>query len=173
MTIDVHIRPYQSHDVDAIYEAALESLEELSPWMPWCGADYSRQDAAKWVDERPAAWERGEAWSFVIVASGERLLGTCGINRIDLLNGVGELGYWVRSSATGRGVATQATQQLCRWAFAEQELHRVEILMSVENIGSQRVAENAGAVREGTLRQRLLLEGRRHDCALFAIVNDR
>jgi len=61
---------------------------------------------------------------------------------------------------------------LCQWAFGKKELHRIEIIMSVENIASQRVAEKAGAVREGILRQRLLLNGRRHDAVMFAVLND-
>ena len=172
MTRDILLRQYRSDDVDAIYEAVMESKAELSPWMPWCHTDYSREDAVTWVEGRPSAWERDENWSFVIVESNGRLLGTCGIHHIDLLNAVGELGFWVRSSATRLGIATQATQQLCEWAFAEKGLQRVEIIMSMENIASQRVAEKAGAAREGVLRQRLLLNGRRHDCALFAILNE-
>jgi ribosomal-protein-serine acetyltransferase len=172
MTRGILIRKYQPGDVDAIYEAVMESKADLSPWMPWCHANYSREDAATWVNDRPNAWERDEAWSFVIIDHDGQLLGTCGIHRLDMLNRVGELGYWVRSTATRQGIASEATRQLCQWAFAEKELHRVEILMSVENIASQRVAEKAGAVREGTLRGRLLLNGRRHDCALYAIVND-
>ena len=172
MTREIQIRQYQADDVDAIYEAVMESKVELSPWMSWCHADYSRHDAATWVESRPNAWERGEHWSFVIVESSGRLLGTCGIHRIDLLHGLGELGYWVRSSVTRQGIASQATRKLCEWTFAEKGLHRVEIIMSIENVASQRVAEKARAVREGVLRQRLLLNGRRHDAALYAVLND-
>ena len=172
MTRDIDLRQYQPDDVDAIYEAVMESKVELSPWMPWCHADYSRQDAVTWVEGRPNSWERNESWSFVIVEPGGQLLGTCGIHRLDLLHKVGELGYWVRSSRTGEGIATEATRKLCQWAFAEKGLRRVEILMSIENIASQRVAEKVGAVREGVLRQRLTLNGRRHDASLFAVVKD-
>ncbi|HUG68127.1 MAG TPA: GNAT family protein [Pirellulaceae bacterium] len=172
MTREIQIRQYHADDVNAIYEAVMESKPQLSPWMPWCHANYSRQDLVTWVEGRPSAWERDESWSFVIVDATRRLLGTCGIHRLDLNNRNGELGYWVRSSATRQGIASQATRKLCEWAFAEKGLHRVEIIMSVENIASQRVAENAGAVREGILRQRLLLNGRRHDAALYSILNE-
>jgi ribosomal-protein-serine acetyltransferase len=172
MTNVIQLRQYQSDDVDAVYQAVLESKAQLSPWMPWCHPGYGRQDAEIWVKGRPSAWDRNEAWSFVVVDSRNQLLGTCGIHRIDLLNRVGELGYWVRSCVTCRGIATEAARQLCQWAFAERGLHRVEIVMSVENIASQRVAEKVGAIREGILRQRLLLHGRRHDAVLFAVLND-
>ena len=169
---DIELRQYQQNDVDAIYETVMESKAELSPWMMWCHENYSRQDAETWVEGRPGAWDRNESWSFVVVDSSERLLGTCGIHRIESLHGVGELGYWVRSSMTSQGIATEATRKLCQWAFADKGLQRIEIIMSVENIASQRVAEKAGAVREGILRQRLSLNGRRHDAVMFAVLND-
>lgn len=166
----IQLRRYRHDDIDPVYEAVIESRVELSQWMPWCHADYSRANSAWWVESRPAAWERNEEWSHLIVDSHDQLLGSCGIHRLDLRNGVGELGYWVRTSATGQGVATEATRLLCEWAFREQGLHRIEILASVKNIPSQRVAEKSGAVREGILRQRLLLHGRRHDCTLDVIL---
>lgn len=169
----IQLRRYQRDDVDAVYEAVIESRVELAQWMPWCHADYSRGDAVWWVESRPAAWERNEEWSHLIVDGQGRLLGSCGIHRLDLRNGVGELGYWVRTSATGQGVATAATIQLCEWAFREQGLHRIEILAAVENHASQRVAVKAGGVREGILRQRLSLHGHRYDCTLDAILKPK
>jgi ribosomal-protein-serine acetyltransferase len=172
MVTDIQLRRYQPDDVDAVYEAVMESKAELSPWMIWCHAGYSRQETVTWVEGRADAWERDEAWDFVIVDSSGRFVGACGIHRLDLRNGVGEIGYWVRTSATRQGIATAAVRQLCRWAVDEAGLHRLEILAAVENLASQRVAEKAGAVREGILRDRFLLPDRRHDAVLFAILKN-
>ena len=170
MSLEIQIRRYEASDVDAIYEAVIESRAELSPWMPWCHAGYSQQDTFSWVESRAGAWERNEEWSFLIVDFAGRVLGGCGIHRLDLRNGVGELGYWVRTSATRFGVATQAAQRIMEWAFREQGLHRIEILAAVENVASQRVAEKVGAIREGVVRGRLVLHGRRHDAVLSAVI---
>lgn len=169
----VQIRRYRSVDVDALYDAVMESHAELSPWMPWCHSAYSRSDTESWVNSRSAAWELNQEWSFLIVDAADRVLGACGIHRIELRNGVAELGYWVRTSATRQGVATSATRQLCEWSFRERGLHRLEILVSAENLSSQRVAQKAGGVREGVLRERILLHGRRHDCELWSILVGR
>lgn len=170
-TGSIQIRRLQPGDVDAICEAVLESRAALSPWVPWCHPGYSREDTATWVAGRSGAWDRDEEKGFVIVDATARLLGCCGIHHIDAANGVAELGYWVRSRATGRGVATEATRLLTRWAFREALLHRIEMLISAENVASQRVAEKSGAVREGILRDRMLLHGRRHDAVLFSLLN--
>jgi len=80
------------------------------------------------------------------------------------------LGYWVRTSAAGRGVATRAARLVARFGFAQLDLHRIEILAAVDNIGSQKVAEKAGAVREGVLRKRLLINGESQDAVIFSLL---
>ena len=61
------------------------------------------------------------------------------------------LGYWVRSSRAGRGVATTATLLTARFGLQTLALQRIEILAAVGNRASQRVAEKAGAKKEGVL----------------------
>ena len=168
MPLTPQIRRYRPEDVDAIYEAAIESKAELAPWMPWCHDAYSKTDTQTWVEARGPAWDRNEDWSFLIVDAGDRILGGTGLHRIDLRNGVAEIGYWVRTSATRQGVATSAVRQLCAWAFQEKELRRLEILSAVENIPSQRVALSLGFIREAVLRERIVLHERPHDCVLFS-----
>ena len=92
------------------------------------------------------------------------------MNFINRVHQIGNLGYWVRSTAAGRGVATQAARLMARFAFEQVGLHRVEILAAIPNIASQRVAEKAGAVREGVLRNRLLIRGVSYDAILFSLI---
>ena len=80
------------------------------------------------------------------------------------------LGYWVRSSAVGSGVATAGVQLVRDWAFANTELSRLEVVVATSNLVSLRVAEKAGAVFEGTLRSRLHIHGAVHDAAMFSFV---
>ncbi|MFS8084914.1 MAG: GNAT family N-acetyltransferase, partial [Acidobacteriota bacterium] len=79
-------------------------------------------------------------------------------------------GYWVRTSAAGRGIATGAARLMARFSFEQVGLHRVEIVAAVPNIASQRVAEKVGAVREGVLRNRLLIGKESQDAVLFSLI---
>ena len=169
--LDVNIRPYRDGDTEPVLEAVIESKQELSRWMPWCHNDYGRKDAEAWVRSRPQAWEDNQEWSFVIVDQGDNLLGTCGFHHLDLHNGTCELGYWVRTKEAKKGIATKAVNVARKWIFNERGLHRLELLMSVNNLASQRVAEKAGATCEAVLRQRLWLANERQDAVLFAILN--
>jgi len=164
------IRPCNADDASAMYEAVRESLVELIPWMPWCHPEYSLQEARSWLRAQVQAFNERKWYEFAIVDGGGRYLGQCGLNQFDELNRRCNLGYWVRTSAAGCGVATRAVCLLREWAFAHTSLVRVEVVVAVGNVASQRVSERAGAAREGLLRHRLVLRGVPVDAVMFSLV---
>jgi len=165
-----HLRPCRQGDEYLVIAAIEESRAEIAPFGAWCHADYSIEDARKWVGMQLVAQSVGSISEFLVVADDGTLLGACGLNDVDYLNRRANLGYWVRTSACGRGVATHAVMELVAWAFAKTDLERLEVLVSVRNAASLRVAEKAGAVREGILRRRLRLHGVNHDAIVFSFV---
>ena len=166
----IRIRPYRLNDASLIWEAARESLAELQPWMPWSHPDYSIEETRSWLTMQVQAFQQRTSFEFAITSSSGLYLGGCGLNQVDALNQRANLGYWVRSSAAGQGVATAAVRLVRDWGFAQTDLMRLEVLVAVGNTASRRVAEKSGAVYEGTLRGRLLVHGTRHDAALYAFV---
>ena len=76
----------------------------------------------------------------------------------------------MRTSAAGHGVARTAVTQVAAWAYAHTDLMRLEIIAATGNVASQRVAEHAGARREGVLRSRLFVRGQFQDAVVFSIV---
>ncbi|MEE8353937.1 MAG: GNAT family protein, partial [Dehalococcoidales bacterium] len=97
-------------------------------------------------------------------------IGGCGLNGINRVNGTANLGYWVRTGWTRRGVATAATLLLAEFGIRHAGLTRIEILTATGNRASRRVAEKAGATREGVLRNRLLVHGKLHDAVLYSVI---
>jgi RimJ/RimL family protein N-acetyltransferase len=169
MDLLIRIRPYELTDASLVFEAARESLTEIQPWMPWCHPGYSIEESRSWLETQVAEFENRTTFEFAIVSADGHYLGACGLNQIDTANRRANLGYWVRSSSAGRGVATVAVRQLRDWAFRNTDLVRLEIVVAVGNVASHRVAEKAGAVPEGTLRSRLLLHGMSHDATMYSL----
>ena len=170
---DVRIRRYRMSHIDALFEAASESIEAVHPWLPWCHPAYTREESETWIRSREKEWAAGREYSFAIVDAEDRYLGSCGLNQVNALHRFANLGDWVRSSALRRGVAASAVRQVARFAFRETDLLRLEIVVSVHNPASQRVAEKAGALREGVLADRLFLHGTPHDAVVYALVRSR
>jgi RimJ/RimL family protein N-acetyltransferase len=130
-------------------------------------------EAATWIHSRSRLAAEGHEYAFAIVGDDGRFLGGCGINQINRVHRFGNLGYWVRTSATGRGVASGAVRQAAAFAFQNTDLVRLEIVCAVGNERSRRVAARAGAVREGVLRNRLLLHGSPVDAVMFSLAKER
>jgi len=156
--------------VSDLHEAVMESREEIAPWMPWCHSDYSIEDSRSWVEMQETAFAEGTEYAFVIASPEGRFLGGCGLNFLDRGNRRANLGYWLRKSATGHGFATEAVRQLVEWTYANTDLDRLEVVAAVENVRSLRVAELAGASREGVLRRRIVLHEKAHDAVVFSFV---
>ena len=167
----VAIRRYRDGDAEFLYEAVRESIAEVSVWLSWCHEGYSIEESRDFVATRNVLSQGDEWYSFAVLDhSSGRFLGGVGINFINRVHQFANLGYWVRTSAAGRGVATRATMLAARFGFQELGLNRIEIIAAVDNIASQRVAERAGAVREGILRKRLSINGVPHAAVLFSLV---
>ena len=167
----IGIRRYRSDDVNGLFEAAHESVRELSIWMPWCSEKYARADSEAFVRSRKSEWEKGEHYSFVIhdTASGQ-LLGGVGLNFINRVHQFANLGYWVRTSRTRHGVATKAARLAARFGLVELGLNRLEIVVAAGHVASQQVAKKTGARCEGVLRKRLVIHDQTHDAVMFSLV---
>jgi len=167
----VLLRPYGVHDIDDLYEAAIESVETVYPWLSWCCPNYTRTDSEKWINDRSGEWAAGRAFSFLIAdPTTGRFVGGCGLNHISQEYRMANLGYWVRRSAMGQGYAPAATRLLARFGLKELDLNRIEIVAALENRASQRAAEKAGAFREGVLRSRLTIHGKVHDAVMYSMI---
>jgi len=169
----ITIRPYRIEDAPALHEAAIESVAEIQPFMPWCHAGLTVDQARTWIEAQVAAFESCNAFEFAIMAADGRFLGNCGVNQIDPVRRRGNLAYWVRTSATGRGVATTAIKQVVRWVFENTDLSKLEAVISTGNAASIRAAEKAGATCDAVLRGRLWLQGAAHDAAIYSFVRTR
>ena len=165
------IRRYRAEDDAAIYEAVRESIQEVSKWLPWCHADYAIAETRAFLRSQEEGWIEGKDYGFGIFDAGTNVYcGGVGLNHIVEEYRYANLGYWVRTGFAGRGIASRATRLAARFGFEELGLQRVEIVAAVENVGSQRVAEKAGAQREGVLRKRIVLYGVTHDAVLYSLV---
>ena len=169
MANEVTFRPYAQSDAKALFGAVHESLEGVGAWMPWCTAGFTLADAEAWIEATIHGRDDATMFDFAVFADGS-FAGACGINRIDWSDRVANLGYWVRDSLVGRGIATKAAGRVLEWAFANTELNRIEIVAAVGNIASQRVAEKLGASRDAILRKRLMVQGEPHDGVLYSVV---
>ena len=157
----VTIRPVEFDDAQAICDAIVESKTELSRWWSPNAVDRATPgDERERIAERIQSRSKGTAFAFVVLDLRDGgLLGRCGINHIAQEPGFANVGYWIRTSRRGQGIAPAAVRQVARFGFEQIGLVRLELVIDVDNAASIRVAEKVGAVFEGVLRNRVMGQG--------------
>jgi len=160
----VRLRPWRPDDAPAVFAACQDP--EIQRWTQ-VPVPYAPEHAVEFVGViAPGTWADGGAVFAVEPAGGGPLIGSMGL--FPPRDGVGEAGYWTVPGHRGRGLTGEALRVLAGWALDAVGVHRVELLVDPANVGSRRVAESAGFVAEGTIRQRFLHRGRPSDVVLYA-----
>jgi len=150
------IRCYEPGDASAVKEAVDSSLAHLQAWMPWAlDEPQTLQQKEELVRFFRADFEAGENFTYGIFAADEtELLGGTGLHPRVGPGGL-EIGYWVRASATRRGIVTESTAALTRVGFEVCAADRIEIRIEPRNLASLGIPRKLGFVEEATLRRRL------------------
>ena len=79
------------------------------------------------------------------------------------------VGYWIDEACAGQGLMPEAVVCMCRSAFEDIGLHRVQISIIPRNTASRRVVEKLGIRDEGTAERYLEIAGVWEDHVRYAI----
>jgi RimJ/RimL family protein N-acetyltransferase len=124
--------------------------------------------ARTWLERYEEGRRAGNREAFALVEETGEFLGLVMAPGIDHETATAELGYVVAPAARGRGVGSEALRLVTEWALGELGMHRLELLISVDNPASKKVAERCGYVREGVLRSAYFKQGRREDTEIWS-----
>ena len=162
------LEPAEPRHAEGLWRAAESSLPELRPWLFWA-VDSDLAGTLAWTRTSERAWKAGSDWVFAVVSAGE-VIGSIGLHHHDRILEAAELGYWLSSEATGRGLMTEAAGAVVDFGFERLTLHRLELRAAPDNHASIRVAEKVGFRREGLLRHGSRGAGGWHDVYLFGLL---
>jgi ribosomal-protein-serine acetyltransferase len=156
-------------DGQAVHAAIMESLPQLQRWMSWASPAPSLEEVEEvQAQARRDFIARRDLRLLLFSQADGSFVGVSGLQPIDWSVPRFEIGYWVRTSQTGRGFATEAAARICRFALEELGAQRVEIWCEAENLASAAVARRAGFELEARLaRSRRNLVGDVTDSLCF------
>jgi ribosomal-protein-alanine N-acetyltransferase len=170
----VTLRPLESGDFGQYAEVRKRNVDWLTKWEP--ARLPGQPDPADSYDAfvaRCSARQRerqlGTGYGFGIFC-GQSFCGE--INLSSVQRGAfqcGYIGYWVDEAHAGNGYCPEAVVVLCRYAFEELALHRVQIAIIPRNSASRRVVEKIGVRSEGVAIGYLQINGRWEDHVRYAI----
>lgn len=142
--------------------------EEQARRFGWYPARSTPESVRQAIERWQAEWESdGARRTFAVrEARTGSLAGGCELRLQD--DQIAEMSYWTFAAFRDRGFASHAVELLCRWAFAELAVERIELYVEPDNAASRAVALRAGFTEEGTLRQRERLGEERRDMVLYS-----
>ena len=164
----VRLRPVREGDEDAVFEVFSDAAV-MRYWSraPMRGPEEARTYVADLV--RAYARRTHLPWA-IALREDDVLLGTCTLFAISLVHRRAEIGYVLARSHWRRGIAQEALTIALAYAFDVLKLNRVEADTDPRNSPSIRLIEKLGFRREGTLRERWLVDGESQDSALYGLL---
>ncbi|CAL8989670.1 unnamed protein product [Prunus brigantina] len=161
----ITLRPLELSDIDDFMVWATdEKVPRFCTWEPYA----SKEEGLNFIKNvvLPHPW-------FMAICLENRPIGAISVTSNSGNDRCrGELGYVLGSRYWGKGIVTQAVKLVADIIFKEwTHLERLEALVDVENVASQRVLEKAGFQREGVLRKYFILKGRSRDMVMFSLLS--
>lgn len=145
------LRPFEAADIPAHIE-----MMNDEPVIAWTSAPYpySAQDAEEWVSAIAPA-ERTEGRGLVLAVTEfltQRLVGLARLKNTNWRTRTTEMSYVTAPWARGEGYATESVLAVAQWLFRDQSFERIELRTAADNTAAQQVAQKAGCISEGVLR---------------------
>lgn len=162
------LRPWTLDDISVVVAAYGDP--EIQRWIPYSFDTTEAEEViGRWTD----TWgnETGACWA-IAKQSDNSAFGRFAFQSIDFIGGHAEISYWLLPQSRGNGYAPLATASISQWAIDQLGLHRLELIHSVHNLASCRVAAKAGFELEGTLKSECLYQDGWHDTHLHALVRE-
>lgn len=126
---------------------------------------YTRTDAEWWIE---AGSKEGGAINMVIECQG-RLSGGIGIKpQTGWKAHVAEIGYWLGENYWGRGIASEALNEMTRRAFSLHGFRKLFAPVLGPNTASMRVLEKCSFVLEGVMKEEVCVDGKYLDVHHYA-----
>lgn len=172
------LRPFTSDDAAAVrhvVDNVLVASTTQSITLP-----FSEAMAQEWIERQVASWHTQSAAVYAICwdppddsqdpsKDDPLLIGAVGLE-IYQEDEKGELGYWLAEDYWGRGVATEAAQEMVTFAFETLCLNKVVAFHMVRNPASGRVLEKVGMQQEGVFRDHVKKWDQFEDVVAYGVV---
>lgn len=176
----VLLRPLAVSDFEAWREVRIRARDWLLKWEPrplpgQPDATEDRRVFAARCGARERERQLGSGYGFgIFVGPGrDRFAGE--INLSSVQRGPYQnayVGYWIDEAVAGNSYTPEAFVVLCRFAFEELGLHRLQASIIPRNGPSRRVASKVGLRDEGTALRYLEINGRWEDHVRYAITSE-
>lgn len=165
----LYLRRVDQNDVEEIF--ALRSNPEIMKYIPRPLVK-TTEDALEHIAMMDTKIEIGEGINWAITyKDNPKLIGIIGHYRIKPESYRAEIGYMLLPEYNGKGIISEAVQEVVKYGFNEMKLHSIEAVIAPENFASERVLQKNGFVKEAHFIENEFYEGRFLDTVIYSRLN--
>ncbi len=167
----ITLRKLRRSDADSIQRHA--NNRDIARFLPRLPFPYTLQEARKWIALTPRLAREDTAYNFGIEdVESNQIVGMIGLRNINRQDRNAEVGYWVGKAFQNRGYAGEALRLVLKFAFRKLRLARVYAVVHQKNVGSVRLLDRIGFVREGVWRKASFINRRWYDVYAYGILKE-
>ena len=164
----VRLRLASDSDADRI--TAIVQDPEITRWTT-IPAGQTVGGTREWMQRGMAGMATGSDLALVIAnAETGEPAGTIGLHEINRATQRAVAGYVIAREARRKGLGRRALGLICRFAFEDLRLARVEVAIEPQNLPSRALAESVGFREEGLLRSYMPIAGERRDMLIYGLL---
>ena len=163
----IKLSPLDESDLDLFIEISMSSAMMEHVYDP---CTFEQANDAFIAKSRPWTMD-SDGWlslGITEVTTGEKL-GNIGLKITSHEARIAEVGFMIKPSAQGRGFASEALNLIKHFALLELGLNKLVATCSVGNSNSYKLLEKNGFIREGCLKQNVIIKGKYVDDYIYGL----
>ncbi len=144
------LHPIDLADATELFALTAANREHLRQWLPWLDRNQAVGDTEKFIAALLVQQANQQGLVAVIRYDGV-IAGVVGYNKIDYLQRVGYIGYWLGASYQGQGIMTASCWAMIEYGCTVLNLDRIVIACATQNQRSQAIPKRLGFIHENTI----------------------
>ena len=142
---------------------------KMLKWSAFASTIKTSKDADGWIKEIYFFNQGGQKFNSIIVWE-DQFAGMIALHRIDKTNKRAEIGYWINHDHQGKKIISKVIYPFLAHVFKQYEINRIDLVVAVENTKSVAVANSAGFIKEGMLKEYFIINEICYDAFIYRML---
>lgn len=164
------LRKFKEDDYQPMFDywASKEEVAKGAGWPQHTNPNDTKGLVKMWVDE----YKESNVFNWIIDLKKEHPIGSITVVRKDLNNHTCEIGYNIGSDYWNKGYATEAIKNVIPYLFETGLFDTITAQCFEHNKASIRVLEKNGFKKEGVLRNRYIVDGKKVNLVELSLLKE-
>lgn len=165
------LRPLKLSDANDIYQAMQDKIFSKQIWViPW---PYKMSDATKFIKDAKKNLKKSTPTLIFGLwhKKDKKIIGVESLNNIHFRNKNCESGSWISRKYWGSGLMAEARLEIFKLAFKDLKLHKINSMVLIDNIRSQKHIAKFGFKQQGYFRDEVVIYGKFRNAYYYELLN--